>query len=89
MRCFENVAAHLADGGSFVIEALVPAHVDGLRDNQYVDAEEVGVDEVRLDVAKYDPVDTAPRGDARATAGRGGVGPSRSSRATASRASST
>lgn len=56
VRCFENVAAHLADGGSFVIEARVPAHINGLRENQYVDAEEVGVDEVWLDVARYDPV---------------------------------
>jgi len=56
VRCFENVAAHLADDGSFVIEARVPGHVNGLRENQYVDAEEVGVDEVWLDVAKYDPV---------------------------------
>jgi SAM-dependent methyltransferase len=56
VRCFENVAAHLADGGSFVIEARVPGHIHGLRENQYVDAEEVGVDEVWLDVARYDPV---------------------------------
>jgi SAM-dependent methyltransferase len=56
VRCFENVAAHLSEGGSFVIEARVPAHINGLRENQYVDAEEVGVDEVWLDVAKYDPV---------------------------------
>ena len=56
VRCFENVAAHLADGGSFVIEARVPNHVHGLRENQYVDAEEIGVDEVWLDVARYDPV---------------------------------
>ena len=56
VRCFENVAAHLADDGAFVIEAAVPAHINGLRENQYVDAEEIGVDEVWLDVAKYDPV---------------------------------
>ena len=56
VRCFENVAAHLADGGSFVIEARVPGHINGLRGNQYVDAEEVGIDEVWLDVARYDPV---------------------------------
>ena len=56
VRCFENVAAHLADGGSFVIEARVPGHINGLHENQYVDAEEVGVDEVWLDVARYNPV---------------------------------
>ncbi|HEY7258069.1 MAG TPA: class I SAM-dependent methyltransferase [Gaiellales bacterium] len=56
VRCFQNVAAHLADDGSFVIEARVPAHIHALPENQYVHAEEVGVDEVWLDVAKYDPV---------------------------------
>ena len=55
VRCFENVAAHLAGGGSFVIEARVPAHLTGLRENQYVDAEAVDVDEVWLDVGRYDP----------------------------------
>jgi SAM-dependent methyltransferase len=56
VRCFQNVAAHLADDGAFVIEACVPAHVHALPEGQYVHAEEVGVDEVWLDVAKYDPV---------------------------------
>jgi len=56
VRCFENVAAHLDDNGSFVVEAFVPAFLTRLRDNQYVDAETIGVDEVRLDVARHDPV---------------------------------
>jgi SAM-dependent methyltransferase len=56
VRCFENVAAHLSADGAFVIEARVPAHIHALPENQYVHAEEVGVDEVWLDVAKYDPV---------------------------------
>lgn len=56
VRCVENVAAHLADGGAFVVEAGVPTPFTRLRDNQYVDAEAVGVDEVRLDVGRYDPV---------------------------------
>jgi hypothetical protein len=56
VRCFENVAAHLADDGAFVVEAFVPAFLIRLRDDQYVDAEAVGVDEVRLDVARHDPV---------------------------------
>jgi Methyltransferase domain len=56
VRCFENVAAHLADDGTFVVEAFVPAFLIRLRDDQYVDAEAVGVDEVRLDVARHDPV---------------------------------
>jgi SAM-dependent methyltransferase len=56
VRCFQNVAAHLADDGAFVVEAFVPAFLTRLRDDQYVDAEAVGVDSVRLDVARHDPV---------------------------------
>jgi SAM-dependent methyltransferase len=56
VRCFENVAAHLTDDGAFVIEAGSPFAFCRLRDQQYVDAEAVEVDEVRLDVARYDPV---------------------------------
>jgi SAM-dependent methyltransferase len=56
VRCFENVAAHLDGGGRFVVEAFVPAFLVRLRDDQYVDAEEVGVDRVALDVARHDPV---------------------------------
>jgi SAM-dependent methyltransferase len=56
VRCFENVAAHLTDDGSFVIEAFRPDFLYRLRDHQYVDAEAVEVDEVRLDVARHDPV---------------------------------
>ena len=56
VRCFANVAAHLEDDGRFVVEALVPDPMMRLRDGQYVDAEAVRVDEVRLDVARFDPV---------------------------------
>ena len=56
VRCFDNVAAHLTDDGSFVVEAFVPAYLARLRDDQHVDAEAVGVDQVRLDVARHDPV---------------------------------
>lgn len=56
VRCFENVAAHLTEDGSFVVEAFVPSFLIRLRDDQYVDAEAVGVDEVRLDVGRHDPV---------------------------------
>ena len=56
VRCFENVAAHLTDDGSFVVEAGVPNFLYRLRDDQYVDAEAIRVDEVRLDVARHDPV---------------------------------
>ena len=57
VRCFENAAAHLTDDGSFVIEANVPSFLYRLRNDQYVDAEAIGVDEVQLDVARYDPVE--------------------------------
>ena len=55
VRCFENVAAHLTDDGSFVIEAGSPASLYRLRDDQYVDAESIEVDAVRLDVLRHDP----------------------------------
>jgi len=56
VRCFENVAAHLTDDGSFVVEAFVPTFLTRLRNDQYVDAEAIGVDQVRLDVGRHDPV---------------------------------
>lgn len=56
VRCFENVAAHLAPGGVFVIEAGSPDWLYGLRQHQYVDAEAIGTEYVRLDVARHDPV---------------------------------
>src|SRR6266700_4414955 len=56
VRCFENVAAHLTDDGSFVVEAAVPNYLHRLRQDQYVDAEAIEVDVVRLDVGRYDPV---------------------------------
>ncbi|MGI8609239.1 MAG: class I SAM-dependent DNA methyltransferase [Candidatus Dormibacteria bacterium] len=56
VRCFENVAKHLTDDGVFVVEALVPDYLHRLRENQYVDAEQVGVDTVVLDIGRYDPV---------------------------------
>ena len=56
VRCFVNVAEHLTDDGAFVVEAMVPSYFYKLRDDQYVDAEHVGVDRVTLDVGRYDPV---------------------------------
>jgi SAM-dependent methyltransferase len=56
VRCFENVAAHLAKDGGFVVEGGVPTEFCRLRNNQYVDLEALAVDNVRLDVARYDPV---------------------------------
>ena len=54
VRCFANVAAHLTDDGSFVVEAFVPAFLYRLRNDQYVDVEAIRVDEVRLDVLRHD-----------------------------------
>lgn len=56
VRCFENVASHLTDGGSFVVEAYVPNFVARLARDQYVDAEVIEVDRVTLDVGRLDPV---------------------------------
>ena len=54
IRCFDNVAAHLSSDGCFVVEALVPAFLYRLRNDQYVDAEAIQVDQVRLDVLRHD-----------------------------------
>lgn len=56
IRCFENVASHLEDEGVFLIEVFRPDFLYRLRDNQYVDSEGIEVDEVRLDVARHDPI---------------------------------
>jgi len=56
VRCFENVASHLTDDGSFVVEAGPPDFLYRLPDHQYVGAEAIEVDAVRLDVARHDPV---------------------------------
>jgi hypothetical protein len=56
VRCFENVASHLTEDGLFVVEGSVPSEFYHLRNNQYVDAEAIGIDNVRLDVARLDPV---------------------------------
>jgi SAM-dependent methyltransferase len=55
VRCFENVAAHLSDDGSFLVEASSPSFFYRLRNDQHVDAEAIEVDEVRLDVLRHHP----------------------------------
>lgn len=55
VRCFQNAARHLADDGVFVLECRVPT-APSRPGHQYVDAEQVGVDHVVLDVCRYDPV---------------------------------
>jgi SAM-dependent methyltransferase len=54
VRCFANVAAHLTGEGAFVIEAYVPTFLYQLRNHQYVDAEAIEVDSVRLDLLRHD-----------------------------------
>jgi hypothetical protein len=56
VRCFVNVASHLTDDGSFVVEGFVPADLYRLRNNQYVDLEALAVGHVQLDIARHDPV---------------------------------
>lgn len=56
VRCFQNVASHLTEEGVFVVEAFVPSYLYRLRDDQYVDAEQIGVSHVRFDVGRHDPV---------------------------------
>lgn len=56
VRCFKNVAAHLTERGVFVIEGGVPTEFCRLRKNQYVDLEDIEVDKVHLDTAKYNPI---------------------------------
>ncbi|MEP7201005.1 MAG: class I SAM-dependent methyltransferase [Ilumatobacteraceae bacterium] len=56
VRCFENAGRHLADDGVFVVETAVPTAWITPERPEYVRAEHVGMSEVRLDVARYDPV---------------------------------
>ncbi len=56
VRCFENVARHLTDDGLFIVEAFVPSYLNRLRDDQYVDAEQVDVHHVTFDVGRHDPI---------------------------------
>src|SRR4051812_30923900 len=57
VRCFENVAAHLEDGGAFVVEGgCTFSFIDRLRAGQYVQAEGIAVDSVRFDLLQIDPV---------------------------------
>jgi SAM-dependent methyltransferase len=57
VRCFANVASHLTGDGVFVVEAFTPGYLHRLRDGQYVDAEAISVDQVKLDVGRHDPVE--------------------------------
>jgi SAM-dependent methyltransferase len=56
VRCFQNVADHLQDGGVFVIEAFTPGYLYRLRNDQYVNAEDIQGRQVTLDVGRHDPI---------------------------------
>jgi SAM-dependent methyltransferase len=60
VRCFQNVAAHLAEHGVFLIEAFVP-EVTRYERGQHLEATAVEADEVLITAARYDPVDQAIR----------------------------
>jgi hypothetical protein len=55
VRCVANCAAHLEEGGAFLIEAFYPDLRRYVR-GQNVTATDVGADEVLLDVTRHDPV---------------------------------
>ena len=55
VRCFGNVAKRLKPNGAFVIEAFVPDSARFQR-NQWLSVGEIGLDHVRLDAARHDPV---------------------------------
>jgi SAM-dependent methyltransferase len=54
VRCFENVAAHLDDGGVFVIEAFTPGFLHRLMNDQHVETEAIEMGEVALSIMRHD-----------------------------------
>ncbi len=55
VRCFQNAARHLAEGGVFVLECRVPT-APARPGGQFVDAERIAADHVMIGVCHYDPV---------------------------------
>jgi SAM-dependent methyltransferase len=55
VRCFSNVAKQLRPGGVFLIEAFVP-DLTRFDRGQTTQAVQVGVDELRLEVSRHDPL---------------------------------
>lgn len=56
IRCFQNVATHLAPGGAFVVEGgCTLGWLDRLRQGQYVQTERIEVESVRFDLLQLDP----------------------------------
>lgn len=56
IRCFANAARHLTGDGHFVVETALPHAWIPSGQPDYVHAEQIGLDAVVLDVARYDPV---------------------------------
>lgn len=61
VRCFENVAAHLADDGVFVVEAFVPDLSRFDRD-QRTETMQVGLDDAWLAFARHHPAEQRVEG---------------------------
>jgi SAM-dependent methyltransferase len=55
VRCFRNVAAHLAPTGRFLLHAFVP-DTSRIERGQDLSVREAGLDRVRLDASTYDSV---------------------------------
>lgn len=55
VRCFRNVAARLAPGGAFVMEAFVPDVARFVR-HQSSSVTRIELDQVMFDVSRHDPV---------------------------------
>ncbi len=55
VRCFQNMARHLSPTGVFVIEAFVP-DLTRFQGRQAIQATQMGIDVVHLDVSRHDPV---------------------------------
>ena len=55
VRCFANAAAHLADGGRFVVEAFVP-DLGRFDRGQRVSVTSVDIDRITIDASRHDAV---------------------------------
>ncbi|HZD00582.1 MAG TPA: class I SAM-dependent methyltransferase [Actinomycetes bacterium] len=60
VRCFARVAARLASGGAFVLEAFVP-DLSRYQRGQHMGTRSLSVDEVHLDASMHDPVEQRVR----------------------------
>ena len=56
VRCFRNVAAHLAPGGRFLVHTFVP-DLSRVEAGEYVSVREAALDRVRLDAVTFDRVE--------------------------------